>query len=106
MTDRELLELIAQKVNGIEQKVNGVEQKMTSMEQDIKLVKQDNREIKDSIIRIENGHGEQIKALYDAREVQLDVNDRVVDTLNRIEGKVDRLTLKVSSHDALLKAVK
>jgi hypothetical protein len=106
MTDRELLELIAQKVNGMEQKVNGMEQKMTSMEQDIKLVKQDNREIKNSIIRIENDHGEQIKALYDAREVQLDVNDRVVDTLNRIEGKVDRLTLKVSSHDVLLKAVK
>jgi septation ring formation regulator EzrA len=59
-----------------------------------------------SVIRIENDHGEKLRALFDAREVQMDINERICDTLNRIEGKIDRLGLKVSAHDALLKKAK
>lgn len=59
-----------------------------------------------SVIRIENDHGEKLRALFDAREVQMDVNERLCDSLNRLEGKVDRLVLKVSAHDALLKKAK
>jgi len=64
------------------------------------------RELQQSLTRIENDHGQQLSALFDAREVQFDVNERICDTLNRIEGKMDRLTLKVSSHDSRLKQVK
>ncbi|HEX3047279.1 MAG TPA: hypothetical protein VHY08_21170 [Bacillota bacterium] len=74
---------------------------------------QDNTEIKNrlekveaAVIRIENDHGDKLQALFDAREVQIDVNERISDALNRIEGKVDRLTLKVSAHDAVLKEAK
>ena len=84
MTDRELLELLLQKV--------------TSMEQSM-ATKQD-------LTNMENDQGQKLSALFDAREVQFDVNDRICDTLNRIEGKMDRLTLKVSSHDTRLKQVK
>jgi len=81
MTDRELLELLLQKV--------------TSMEQTV-ATKQD-------LARIENDQGNKLSALFDAREIQFDVNERICDTLNRIEGKMDRLSLKVSSHDTWLK---
>ena len=84
MTDRELLELLLQKV--------------TSMEQSM-ATKQD-------LTNMENDQGQKLSVLFDAREVQFDVNDRICDTLNRIEGKMDRLTLKVSSHDTRLKQVK
>ena len=62
--------------------------------------------VESSLVRIENDHGEKLRALFDAREVQLDVNERIFDTLNRLEGKIDRLGLKVSAQDALLKRVK
>lgn len=77
-----------------------------------RLVKltQDNTEIKaglekveSAVIRIENDHGDKLQALFDAREAQIDVNERIFDALNRIEGKVDR---KVSAHEAVLKKVK
>ena len=84
MTDRELLELLLQKV--------------TSMVQSV-ATKQD-------LARIENDQGKKLSALFDAREVQFDVNERICDTLNRIEGKMDRVSLKVSSHDTWLKQVK
>lgn len=63
-------------------------------------------DVKSSLIRMENDMGEKISALFDSREVQTDVNERICDSLNRIEGKIDRLTLKVASHDAALKRVK
>lgn len=84
MTDRELLELLLHKV--------------TSMEQSV-ATKQD-------LVHIENDQGKKLSALFDAREIQFDVNERICDTLNRIEGKMDRLSLKVSSHDTWLKQAK
>ena len=54
-------------------------------------------------VRIENDQGVKLSALFDAREVQFDVNERICDTLNRMEGKMDRLTLRISSHDTMLK---
>ena len=54
-------------------------------------------------VRIENDQGVKLSAWFDAREVQFDVNERICDTLNRMEGKMDRLTLRISSHDTMLK---
>ena len=85
------------------QDITELKQDNAGIKQDITELKQDSTRIKESLIRIENDHGEKLKALFDAREVQTDVNERICDTLNRIEAKVDRLTLKVSTHDALLK---
>ncbi|HBT17167.1 MAG TPA: hypothetical protein DEB05_09455 [Firmicutes bacterium] len=55
-----------------------------------------------TITRIENDHGEKLRALFDAREVQLEVNDRILSTLSRIEEKLDNLSIVVSHHDRLL----
>lgn len=62
--------------------------------------------VEHSQLRMEQDHGNKLSALFDAREVQFDVNERICDTLNRIEGKMDRLTLKVSSHDTKLRQAK
>ncbi|MBU2701654.1 stress response protein SCP2 [Sporomusaceae bacterium BoRhaA] len=68
--------------------------------------KQDFAEIKQSITRIENDQGKKISALFDAREVQFDVNERICDSLNRLEGKLDRISLKVSSHETYFREAK
>jgi len=43
---------------------------------------------------IENELNDKIRALYDARQVQSDVNERILGTLERIELKVDTLQLE------------
>jgi len=75
--------------------------------------KQDIIEMKQSLTRIEQEQGRKISALYDAREIQFDVNERMTETLlridekiNRIENKLDRLSFKVATHDTFLKQVK
>ncbi len=73
MTDRELLELLVQKVTGIEKEV---------------------QEVKSTQLRMEQDHGDKIRALFDAREVQSDVNERIVSTLDRMEAKIDVLQLE------------
>lgn len=62
--------------------------------------------LQQALVKIENQHGEKFDSLLDASEVQIDVNERICDTLNRIESKMDRLVLKVSNHDTLLRKAK
>jgi len=73
-----------------------------------KLEKIDNRlvTVEQSQTRMENDLTEKVRGLYDAREIQFDVNERIIDSLGRIENKFDRMSLKVSSHDAILQRVK
>ena len=97
---------LTQEITELKQDNSVIKHEITELKQDNSVIKYDLTHIKESVIRIENDHGEKLKALFDAREVQIDVNERICETLNRIEGKVDRLTLKVSSHDSLLKKVK
>ena len=63
-------------------------------------------DVKASQTRMENDLTEKIRGLYDAREVQFDANDRIIGSLARIESKLDRMSLKVSSHEAILQRVK
>lgn len=50
-----------------------------------------------SQVRMENEMTEKVRALFDAREVQNDINDRVLNTLVRIEAKLDVLQMETAS---------
>lgn len=78
----------------------------TEIKQNIQTIDERLEKVESAVIRIENDHGDKLQALFDAREAQIDVNERIFDALNRIEGKVDRLALKVSAHEAVIKKVK
>ena len=106
MTDRELLELIAKKVNGLDQKVDGLDQKVDGLEQDIKTLKDDMGQVKGALVRIENDHGDKLKALFDARESEIDVNGRIFASLARIENNTERIAFKVIAHDLELRKAK
>ena len=51
----------------------------------------DVKQIHESQIRMESELTEKIRGLYDFREVQSDVNERIKSSLERIEAKVDVL---------------
>lgn len=53
-------------------------------------------DIRQSQVRMENELTEKVRALFDAREVQNDVNERIMSTLDRIEAKVDVLQLETA----------
>lgn len=74
--------------------------------QNMQTFKEQLGKVESAVIRIENDHGAKLQALFDAREAQNDINQRIFETLDRIEGKVDHLTLKISAHEAILKKVK
>jgi hypothetical protein len=68
--------------------------------------KDDVAEIKEKLARIEEDHGRKIAALFDAREVQFDINNRIMDSLERIENKLDKISLRVAYHDDVLRKVR
>lgn len=47
-------------------------------------------------VRMETELTEKVRALFDAREVQNDVNERIISALERIEAKVDVLQLETA----------
>ena len=75
---------------------------LVRMTQEITEIKSNQQHFSERLTRIENDHGEKLRALFDAREVQLEVNDRILSTLSRIEEKLDNLSIVVSHHDRLL----
>ena len=59
--------------------------------------KADMDEIRQSLARIENDYGDKLESLYDAREVSLDQNERISQSLLRIESKLEKMSLKINS---------
>ena len=89
-----------------EQLLKEILSELKSVNQRLDKLEGGQQKLQHSLARIENDHGEKLRGIYDAREVQFDVNERICETLGRMEGKFDRMILKVSSHDAILQRVK
>jgi hypothetical protein len=61
--------------------------------------KQELSEVKQSVIRMENTMINKFGSLFDAREVQFDVNERILASLERIEEKVGKHDIQISVLD-------
>lgn len=103
MTDRELLELIATQVGNLTNQVSTftkdmteIKTKLISLEDQLNSVDDRLDTVEKIVVRIENDHGQKLKALFDAREVQNDINERIISTLNRIEAKLDVLQMETA----------
>ncbi len=66
-----------------------MEELLKQMLAEIKELKAGQARIEAATTRIEYNHGTMLKALIDAREVQQDVNDMIIEKLNTIAMKVD-----------------
>jgi len=84
-------------------------EQLARLTQEITEIKQGQRELTTKVdgldaqiskleTKIENEVIDKIKALYDAREVQSDVNERIISTLGRIETKMDVLQMETASY--------
>lgn len=54
-------------------------------------------ELRKSVATMENELTEKVQALFDAREVQNDINERALNALERIEAKIDVLQLEAAT---------
>lgn len=83
MNDRELLEKLLSHVVDLTQDMAEVKSKLST--------------VADAVTRIENVHGEKLSVLFDARELQNDINEKITAALNRIEAKVDLMAFNAVS---------
>ena len=120
MTEKELLEALLAKMNGMEQTISDVKQSQSRTEQRLERVETrlDGMEdrfddlagaqertnerlanVEGSLARMENELGTKVAALFDAREVQNDVNERILSALERIEKNVLNQDIQISVLD-------
>jgi len=114
MTDKEFQELVVNQLQiltegqqALNDKVNNLDANQVRMENELtdKVDKLDNKvdkldakvdKLDANQIRMENELTEKIRGLYDFREVQNDVNERIISTLERLEAKIDVLQLETA----------
>ena len=117
MTEKELLEALLAKMNGMEQTLSDVKQSQSRTEQRLERVETrlDGMEdrfddlagaqertnerlanMEGSLARMENELGTKVAALFDAREVQNDTNEKVDAQLDKLDTKIDRIAADVT----------
>lgn len=96
----EELQNLNQKVSNIEKEQQAMKEDQQSMKSDLQTMKTDISELKNSQLRLESRMEteviDKVRALFDAREVQNDINERMISTLNRIEAKIDVLQMETA----------
>lgn len=105
MTNEEFQIVMLERMESMGKRLGNIEQNMATKEELVNT-NQMLEKVSQAVVRIENQHGDKLAGLYDAREVQFDVNERILDSLVRIENKLDRVTLKVATHDSVIQRVK
>lgn len=83
MTDRDILELVAAKVIGIESRMDGLEFGIDKMDGEL-------QEIKKTVINIENNHGEKLTALFDGYYQHTDMLERIQQEVSKHEEVILR----------------
>lgn len=89
MTDRELLELLVQKVTGIEKKIAGIETKMATIESDVASFKSDVSTLKRDMSQViqavleTNETVKRIEQYQQKTESELNHHSYSIDVLNR-----------------------
>lgn len=81
MTDRELLELIANQVGNLTTQVDTMTSRMDNLTKDVD-------EIKNIVIKIENDHGQKLGALFDGYKLNSE--------------KLDRIETEVAKHEEII----
>jgi len=78
MTDRELLELLVKQVAGIDNRFDVLDKRVNAIELDLASVKE-------TVVRIENEHGQQLRALFDGQQQNSEMLDRIAIEVSRHE---------------------
>lgn len=87
---------ITQELNELKSGYNELRQGQNELKQGQDELRQGQKELRQAVARIEQQHGEKLSALFDAREVQNNVNEKILSTLERMEAKLDVLQLETA----------
>ena len=93
----ELLKQLINKIDNMDNKINSIDGKFNNLEERFDKLEEKQDEIINIQTRMENGMVEKFGALFDAREVQNDINVKIFESLDRIEAKVEVLQLETAS---------
>lgn len=91
--EKQLFELMTKMYNEMQEMRKELNEKI-----DTKANKQD-------IVRLENKIDEKLEALFDAREVGIDKDAEISNSLQRVETKVDKLELRVLRNNINLPSI-
>ncbi|PKM85992.1 MAG: hypothetical protein CVU87_13475 [Firmicutes bacterium HGW-Firmicutes-12] len=80
----------------MEEKLLNLMEKMYKEVNDIKNKMASKEDIAKIETKIETNVIDKVRALYDNRELQSEINDKLLSTLNRIEDKIDTLQMETA----------
>ena len=95
MSDTEFQRLILEKLATMEQNI-ATKKDLLHLETKMDTLEQNMTQLRESQARMEHDLTEKITALFDTREVQKDINDRILGTLGRLEAKIDVLQMETA----------
>jgi len=78
MTDRELLEKIFKKMGDMDSRMTSMETEMTDIKADVKFTKE-------TVIKIENDHGQKLNALFDGYKLNSEKLERIENEVTKHE---------------------
>lgn len=103
MTNEEFQTLVLQQFQAITHELKNLNQQVGNIETDVFSLKSDVTDLKKGQLhletRMENEVIEKVRGLYEFREVQTDVNERILATLDRIEAKIETHDIQISILD-------
>ena len=103
MTDNEKLDLILQKISGLDEKVNSIDKRVSSLEEDLKEVRNKvtqtklilENEIRVNIQRVAEGHLDLSRNLHEAMKPSNEVEMLAI-KVRMLESDVQELKRKIS----------
>ncbi|MGI6307059.1 MAG: hypothetical protein ACOX1X_00325 [Dethiobacteria bacterium] len=78
MTDRELLEKIFKKMGDMDSRMTSMETEMADIKADVKFTKE-------TVIKIENDHGQKLNALFDGYKLNSEKLERIENEVTKHE---------------------
>ena len=102
MTEKELLEALLAKVTGMETEMKSMRGEMATKDdldeitQSLGRTEKRMTQMEGSLARMENDLGTKVAALFDAREVQNDTNEKFDSQIDKLDTKIDRIAADVT----------
>ena len=94
------IENIDTRIDGIESKIENIDTRMDNMESKIEIIDTRIDGIENNMVKIEtkieNEVIDKLRSLFDFREVQVEMNNKMQSTLERIENKIDVLQMETA----------
>ncbi len=102
----EQLNRIEQMLGELIRTVGNTNTAVADLKQDSISIRQELSELRQSQARMEHELTDKVRALFDVREIQHDVNERVLDSLASIQADVNYLVTKTAQHNAEISRMK